>query len=70
MSDELFDSIIDEMTAINYTIMHGSNLILLHIFLPNQSGAEEAMDFKLTASMMCANYGNLEREVRESLMQE
>lgn len=23
------------------------------------------MDFKLTASMMCANYGNLEREVRE-----
>ena len=23
------------------------------------------MDFKLTASMMCANYGNLEREVRD-----
>ncbi|MCQ2550476.1 MAG: ribulose-phosphate 3-epimerase [Lachnospiraceae bacterium] len=23
------------------------------------------MDFKLTASMMCANYGNLEKEVRE-----
>lgn len=26
---------------------------------------ERNMDFKLTASMMCANYGNLEREVRD-----
>ena len=23
------------------------------------------MDFELTASMMCANYGNLEKEVRD-----
>lgn len=26
------------------------------------------MDFELTASMMCANYGNLEQEIKEVLM--
>ena len=26
---------------------------------------EATMDFELTASMMCANFGNLEKEVRD-----
>ena len=30
---------------------------------PNRK--EDTMKFELTASMMCANYGNLEKEVRE-----
>lgn len=31
----------------------------------NVSGMEIKMEFELTASMMCANYGNLEKEVKE-----
>lgn len=32
---------------------------------PNRKGTGIEMKFELTASMMCADYGNLEREVRE-----